>query len=251
LRSSLGSRSMRSIFASFLTRDAPVCLARLVAKRSMKRSMRSISAFCESIALPSRSRALPLPRRASQQAQSRVKKLAKIDRIERDPRDDRNLEFEFSAPERSGRVIFELSDGRVEIAEAKGGRCAARPRRAVAGAWRARVAGGAQRDRQDDADRDARRPARAAAGKLSTGHNVRVGYLSQHAEELGAGASRAERAGRRAARHRPEPNARGRCWDASCSPARRRRNRSAASPAASADGCRWRARGAARTRRTC
>ena len=26
-----------------------------------------------------------------------------------------------------------------------------------------------------------------AAGKLSTGHNVKVGYLSQHAEELGAG----------------------------------------------------------------
>jgi len=31
----------------------------------------------------------------------------------------------------------------------------------------------------------ARRP--LAAGKLSTGHNVKVGYLSQHAEELGAG----------------------------------------------------------------
>jgi ATP-binding cassette subfamily F protein 3 len=30
-----------------------------------------------------------------------------------------------------------------------------------------------------------RRP--LAAGKLSTGHNVKVGYLSQHAEELGAG----------------------------------------------------------------
>jgi ATP-binding cassette, subfamily F, member 3 len=26
-----------------------------------------------------------------------------------------------------------------------------------------------------------------AAGRLSTGHNVRVGYLSQHADELGAG----------------------------------------------------------------
>src|SRR5208283_5099945 len=26
-----------------------------------------------------------------------------------------------------------------------------------------------------------------AAGRLSTGHNVRIGYLSQHADELGAG----------------------------------------------------------------
>ncbi len=54
----------------------------------------------------------------ARQAQSRVKKLAKIERIE--PRaaeaDGRkSLEFEFSSPERSGRVIFELLDGRIEI----------------------------------------------------------------------------------------------------------------------------------------
>ncbi len=51
----------------------------------------------------------------AKQAQSRVKKLAKIERIERDPRDGQGLEFAFKAPERSGRVIFELSDGRVEV----------------------------------------------------------------------------------------------------------------------------------------
>ncbi|HLB20554.1 MAG TPA: ATP-binding cassette domain-containing protein, partial [Solirubrobacteraceae bacterium] len=51
----------------------------------------------------------------ARQAQSRVKKLAKIERIERDPAAGRGLDFEFAAPQRSGRVIFELTDGRVEI----------------------------------------------------------------------------------------------------------------------------------------
>ncbi len=51
----------------------------------------------------------------AKQAQSRVKKLAKIERIERDPRDAQGLEFAFKAPERSGRVIFELTGARVEV----------------------------------------------------------------------------------------------------------------------------------------
>ena len=51
----------------------------------------------------------------AKQAQSRVKKLAKIERIERDPRDGQGLEFAFKPPERSGRVIFELLDARVEV----------------------------------------------------------------------------------------------------------------------------------------
>src|ERR1035441_7129673 len=53
----------------------------------------------------------------AKQAQSRVKKLAKIERIERDPKDEKGLEFQFAAPERTGRVIFELHAGRVEIGE--------------------------------------------------------------------------------------------------------------------------------------
>ena len=51
----------------------------------------------------------------ARQAQSRMKKLDKIERIERDPRDNRSLEFQFKKPERSGRVIFELEDGRIEV----------------------------------------------------------------------------------------------------------------------------------------
>ncbi len=131
----------------------------------------------------------------ARQAQSRVKKLAKMERIERDTADGKGLEFAFSAPERSGRVIFELLDGRIEIAEATGG---------VGGV------GGDPIILLDHAELWLERGEHVslvgpngtgkttlietlagrrdlAAGKLSTGHNVKVGYLSQHADELGAG----------------------------------------------------------------
>src|SRR3954463_12513713 len=52
----------------------------------------------------------------ARQAQSRVKALDKIERIDRDPRDTRELGFQFAKPERTGRVIFELEDGRLEVA---------------------------------------------------------------------------------------------------------------------------------------
>jgi ATP-binding cassette subfamily F protein 3 len=121
----------------------------------------------------------------ARQAQSRVKKLAKIERIERDPTDQRGLEFAFSKPERSGRVIFELQDGRVEIGE--------EPLVLLdqAELWLERgehvsLVGPNGTGKTTLIETLAgRRP--LAAGKLSTGHNVRVGYLSQHAEELGAG----------------------------------------------------------------
>src|SRR5436309_1862214 len=51
----------------------------------------------------------------ARQAQSRVKKLAKMDRLERDPSDGRSLEFSFASPQRFGRVILELADGRIEV----------------------------------------------------------------------------------------------------------------------------------------
>jgi ATP-binding cassette, subfamily F, member 3 len=150
----------------------------------------------------------------AKQAQSRVKKLAKIERIERDPRDGKGLEFAFKAPERSGRVIFELLDGRIEVG-GKGGRSAVEDRYADGRAKRVQDA-----PREDDGaivllehaelwlERgehvslvgpngtgkttliETLAGQRAlAAGRLSTGHNVKVGYLSQHADELGAGGS--------------------------------------------------------------
>ena len=121
----------------------------------------------------------------AKQAQSRVKKLAKIERIERDPKDSRSLEFQFAAPERSGRVIFELAQGRVEIGE---------PPVVLldeAELWLERgehvtLVGPNGTGKTTLIETLAGRR-ELAAGKLSTGHNVKVGYLSQHAEELGRG----------------------------------------------------------------
>ncbi len=158
----------------------------------------------------------------AKQAQSRVKKLAKIERIERDSRDGQGLEFAFKAPERSGRVIFELTGARIEVGgeTALDGRSAAGGRSAGRGSQREDGAGGAGAKDELPASRPitllehaelwlergehvslvgpngsgkttlietlaGRRP--LAAGKLGTGHNVRIGYLSQHGDELGAG----------------------------------------------------------------
>jgi ATP-binding cassette, subfamily F, member 3 len=150
----------------------------------------------------------------ARQAQSRVKKLSKMERIERDPREGAALEFAFKTPERSGRVIFELRGGRIQI----GGAAERLPlSRSPNGAT---PAGGADVETSSAADAPivlldraelwlergehvslvgpngtgkttlietlaGRR--RLGAGKLSTGHNVKIGYLSQHAEELGHG----------------------------------------------------------------
>jgi ATP-binding cassette subfamily F protein 3 len=126
----------------------------------------------------------------ARQAQSRVKALAKIERIERDPRDGKGLEFAFAAPERSGRVSFELLDGRIEIGE---------PAIVLlehAELWLERgehvsLVGPNGTGKTTLIETLAgRRP--LAAGKLSVGHNVQVGYLSQHADELGAGGARTQ-----------------------------------------------------------
>ncbi|MEA2199497.1 MAG: ATP-binding cassette, subfamily er 3 [Solirubrobacteraceae bacterium] len=124
----------------------------------------------------------------ARQAQSRVKQLAKIERIERDPRDSRSLEFAFSAPQRSGRVIFELLDGRVEVGGEDG---PALTLLEQAELWLERgehvsLVGSNGSGKTTLIETLAGRR-ELAAGKLSTGHNVKIGYLSQHAEELGAG----------------------------------------------------------------
>ncbi len=121
----------------------------------------------------------------ARQAQSRVKKLAKIERLERDPRDGQGLEFAFKPPERSGRVIFELTDARVEVGD--------EPLVLLEHAelWLERgehvsLVGPNGSGKTTLIETLAeRRP--LAAGRLSRGHNVQVGYLSQHADELGAG----------------------------------------------------------------
>jgi ATP-binding cassette subfamily F protein 3 len=122
----------------------------------------------------------------AKQAQSRVKRLDKIERIERDPRDRSALSFDFKAPERSGRVVFELLDGRVEVG-------ADPPRVLLDGAelWLERgehvtLVGpnGAGKTTLIDTLAGVRP---LAKGKLRTGHNVKLGHLSQHADDLGKG----------------------------------------------------------------
>jgi ATP-binding cassette subfamily F protein 3 len=165
----------------------------------------------------------------ARQAQSRLKKLSKIERIEADPRDAAALEFNFKAPERSGRVIFELHDGRVEVGGDGGGsqsrphpprsadgRAQRVPAAAKAGAaapivllegaelWLERgehvsLVGPNGAGKTTLIETLAGRRA-LGAGKLSTGHNVTVGYLSQHAEELGAGGPPTQRVVEAAAR---------------------------------------------------
>jgi ATP-binding cassette subfamily F protein 3 len=127
----------------------------------------------------------------ARQAQSRVKKLAKIERIERDPVAGKGLEFAFSAPERSGRVIFELLDGRVEVGGDGNGGTPPVTLLEHAELWLERgehvsLVGPNGSGKTTLIETLAGRRT-LAAGKLSTGHNVKLGYLSQHAEELGAG----------------------------------------------------------------
>jgi ATP-binding cassette subfamily F protein 3 len=118
----------------------------------------------------------------ARQAQSRVKKLDKMERIERDPTDNRSLGFAFGGTERTGRVVLELTNGRVEV-----------PGRTLIDdgeLWLERgehvsLVGpnGAGKTTLIEALAGRRE---LEGGKLRTGHNVQLGYLSQHAEELGS-----------------------------------------------------------------
>jgi ATP-binding cassette, subfamily F, member 3 len=128
----------------------------------------------------------------ARQAQSRMKRLAKMTPIadgNGGSRAERTLEFSFAEPERSGRVIFELSGGRIQVGGEGDG--AALTLLDDVELWLERgehVAlvgcNGAGKTTLIET-LAGRRP--LAAGKLSTGHNVNLGYLSQHGEELGAG----------------------------------------------------------------
>jgi ATP-binding cassette, subfamily F, member 3 len=117
----------------------------------------------------------------ARQAQSRVKRLEKMERIQRDPGDTRSLGFSFGTAERTGRVVVEAEGIRLEV-----------PGRTLLEEgefWLERgehvslvgpngagkttlIEALAGRRELDD-------------GRLRTGHNVKFGYLSQHAGELG------------------------------------------------------------------
>ena len=122
----------------------------------------------------------------ARQAQSRAKKLSKIDRVQRGAADGAALSFAFKPPERSGRVVFELEDGRIEAGE--------KMLLEHAELWLERgehvsLVGpnGAGKTTLIDTLAGRRE---LPAGKLRTGHNVKLAYLSQHADELETGTAR-------------------------------------------------------------
>ena len=122
----------------------------------------------------------------AKQAQSRAKRLDKIDRIDRDPKDGAGLAFAFKAPERSGRVVFELEDASLSAGDKQLLRAAE--------LWLERGehvslvgANGTGKTTLIETLAGVRE---LTDGKLRVGHNVQIGFLSQHAEELNAGGAR-------------------------------------------------------------
>src|SRR5205823_119637 len=125
----------------------------------------------------------------ARQAQSRVKRLRKMQRLEPEKKAARDLQFAFSAPPRSARVVFELQDASIEVGAGDGGRVLLRG----AEMWLERgehvsLVGPNGPGKTTLIETLAgTRP--LGAGQLSSGHNVKVGYLSQHAEELTSSAA--------------------------------------------------------------
>src|SRR4051794_34003207 len=116
----------------------------------------------------------------ARQASSRQKKLDKIDRLSTDPKNGKALGFAFKPPERSGRVVFEVEDGLLKIGD--------RTLLQDAELWLERGehvtlvgANGSGKTTLITALTGGRE---FDAGKLRTGHNVKLGLLAQHAESL-------------------------------------------------------------------
>ena len=122
----------------------------------------------------------------ARQAQSRAKRLDRIERITRDPADGAGLEFAFKPPERSGRVVFELEDASLRAGD----------KVLLTGAqlWLERGEHvslvGANGTGKTTLIETLAGQRELKVGKLRTGHNVKLGYLSQHADELNAGSAR-------------------------------------------------------------
>ena len=134
----------------------------------------------------------------ARQAQARVKQLAKIDRLSADPRDGKALGFAFKPPERSGRVVYELEGGELRAGE--------RELLQDAELWLERGEHvslvGPNGSGKTTLIRALAGERELDGGKLLRGHNVKLGLLSQHAEELGAGGTVLE-ACQRATRLKP------------------------------------------------
>ena len=121
----------------------------------------------------------------ARQAQSRVKMIEKSKREGpvAEKRDTRNLRFHFKPPERPGRVVLKLVKGRLEV-----------PGRTLLGEANLEVErgehvvlvgpNGAGKTTLIETLAGEREP---DGGSVRTGHNVKIGYLSQHAETAAGG----------------------------------------------------------------
>jgi ATP-binding cassette subfamily F protein 3 len=132
----------------------------------------------------------------ARQAQSRAKQLARMQRVTRDPVDGAALQFAFKPPERTGRVVFELEHGRIAVGDRvllDDGELWLERGEHVSlvgpnGAGKTTLIETLAGRRALDDSGDGAGP--VVTGKLRTGHNVKVGFLSQHAEELGSATAR-------------------------------------------------------------
>jgi ATP-binding cassette subfamily F protein 3 len=119
----------------------------------------------------------------ARQAQARQKQLDRIDRLTTDPKDGKGLGFAFKPPERSGRVIFELEDAAVRIGD--------RTLIEDAELWLERgehiSVVGSNGSGKTTLISVLAGERNLDHGKIRRGHNVKLGVLTQHAEELGRG----------------------------------------------------------------
>jgi len=116
----------------------------------------------------------------ARQAQSRVKQIEKVKRegVEAEQRDNRKLRFSFAPPERPGRVVLKLVGATIEV---PGRTLLANARLEVERGEHVVLVGpnGAGKTTLIETLAGRREP---AAGSVRSGHNVKVGYLSQHAD---------------------------------------------------------------------
>jgi ATP-binding cassette subfamily F protein 3 len=116
----------------------------------------------------------------ARQAQSRLKQIDRIKRegVEAEQRDRRNLRFSFAPPERPGRVTIKLVAATIEV---PGRTLLADARLEVERGEHVALVGpnGAGKTTLIETLAGRRQP---AGGSVRLGHNVVVGYLSQHAE---------------------------------------------------------------------
>jgi ATP-binding cassette, subfamily F, member 3 len=116
----------------------------------------------------------------ARQAQSRLKQIDKIKRegVKAEERDRRNLRFSFVKPERPGRIVLKFVNGTIEVP----GRTLLERANLELERGEHVVLVGPNGAGKTTLIETLAGHAEPAAGSVRTGHNVKIGYLSQHAE---------------------------------------------------------------------